>query len=121
MENTKLIMWVVGALFTILSAYYWYDKKKSDAETDRLRSKIEGLKDTVSNLEKQVHDHSTKYITDQRSRDIALYELQPVKEDVNQIKSNLNSIMTSLTDLTTELKISNAIRDYEKSQHKAER
>lgn len=111
-------MWILGAVFTLLSTYFWYDKKKSDKELERLRTDNEKQNEHIIELQKKVHEHSNKFITDQRSRDIAQYELQPLKDDVTQVKNNLSSIMTSLTDLTTELKISNAIRDYEKSQHK---
>lgn len=118
MENNSIIMWVLGSVVTLLYAYFWYDKNKLDKEVDRLRDDdISKAKDIV-NLQKKVEEHSNKFITDQRSRDIAQSEIQPLKDDVNQMKSNLSSIMTSLGDLTTELKISNAIRDYEKSNNK---
>ena len=69
----------------------------------------------LSQVTQKQTEHDNKFVTDQRVRDIVKDEIKPLKDDVSQMKVDVSKIMASLQELTTELKVNNAIRDYEKS------
>ena len=117
---------VIGILIGLLNAWFWYDKNKTDKAVDSHKIQVSEDKKAsdvrFSNMGRELAqvtqkqtEHDNKFVTDQRVRDIVKDEIKPIKDDVAQMKINVARIMESLQELTTELKVHNAIRDYEKS------
>jgi septal ring factor EnvC (AmiA/AmiB activator) len=94
---------------TCLNLWILYSKTKSDTA-------LKSLDSALAKVVNKQTEHDNKFVTDQRVRDIVKDEIRPLKEEVTQMSINVSKIMESIADLTTELKVSNAIRDYEKSK-----
>ena len=111
---------VIGGLVSLVLAYFWYDKNKSDADLKAFKThsntRFDNISSSVSLLSNKQTAHANVFVTDQRVRDIVKDEISPLKEDVAQMKMDVGKIMDSLQELTTELRVHNAIRDYEKSK-----
>lgn len=124
MEPTTLTF--IGILIAVANAWFWYDKSKTDKDIDSHKKQVSEDKKTadtrfinmgkeLSQVTQKQTEHDNKFVTDQRVRDIVKDEIKPLKDDVSQMKVDVSKIMASLQELTTELKVNNAIRDYEKS------
>jgi hypothetical protein len=96
-------------LITCLNLWILYAKTKADTA-------LKTLNFALGKVVNKQTEHDNKFVTDQRVRDIVKDEIRPLKEEVTQMSINVSKIMESISDLTTELKVSNAIRDYEKSK-----
>lgn len=118
MIDTVYIISLVGFLSGLVLAYFWYDKNKSDKYlsdyVNEIKSKFEKFDNTVKTISDKQTEHDTKFVTDQRVRDIVKDEIKPLREDVTDVKSKVGEMYTTLNDVVTELKISNAIRQHEK-------
>lgn len=114
MDNTATT--IIVFLCTCLTAYFWYDKNK----TDRINEKYQDDNSkAVSELSKKQVEHETKFVTDQRTRDIVQSELKPLREDLATVRSNVNSMMLTLQELTLQLAVQNALREQEKSNNRS--
>ena len=98
---------ILGVAGTSGSVWFWHDKKAKDA-------KLSDLEKSINFIANKQTEHDTKFVTDQRVRDIVKDEIKPLRDDVTDVKSKTSEIYTTLNDVVTELKISNAIRNYEK-------
>jgi hypothetical protein len=107
-ESTTIIG-AVCVLVTCLNLWILYAKTKSDTELKTLATALARV------VNKQT-EHDNKFVTDQRVRDIVKDEIRPLKEEVAQMSINVFKIMDSLTELTMELRVTNAIREHEKSR-----
>ena len=111
---------LIGLLFSVLSAYFWYDKRKTDNDMVSYKSVMDAKLTTYSKdlaaVSRKQTEHDNKFVTDQRVRDIVKDEIKPIKDDVAQMKINVEKIMDSLNELATELKVNNALRDYDKAK-----
>jgi sensor domain CHASE-containing protein len=109
--DSTTIIGIGCVLITALNLWVLYVKSKSDAELKSLGSALAMV------VNKQT-EHDNKFVTDQRVRDIVKDEIRPLKDEITQMNSSVRKIVDSVTALTTELKVSNAIRDYEKTNKK---
>lgn len=107
--ESSIIAGIVGVLLTCLNLWILYAKTKSDERIGILSKELAQV------VNKQT-EHDNKFVTDQRVRDIVKDEIRPLKEEVAQMNINVHKIMDSLTELTMELKVTNAIREHEKSR-----
>lgn len=119
---------LVGILIGIVNAWFWYDKLKSDKmlenhvkqttiDKERVDALFISLNKELSQVAQKQTEHDNKFVTDQRVRDIVKDEIKPLKEDLSHLKLKIDIIMTSLVDLTTELKIHNALRESKKENN----
>lgn len=118
--EVSTLLWFIGILVGFLNLWFWYDKNKSDKDLSEYKKGVESkftlsFKELSTVATKQT-EHDNKFVTDQRVRDIVKDEIKPLKDDVSQMKIDISKIMEALQDLATELKVYNAIRDYEKTK-----
>lgn len=109
--------YVIAVLMSVASMYFWYDKKKADKDLGDYKSSVSDkfkLYDAIiKEIDNKQTEHDNKFVTDQRVRDIVKDEIRPIKEDVAQMKHDVAIILQNVGELTTEIKIQNALRDYE--------
>lgn len=110
LELIKIISLVATPLLVIINAWFWYDKKRTDAT-------ISELVTTVSNLSKQQIEHENKFITEQRTREIIRDEIKPIKDDTSETKTNVRTIMENFMELRTDLKVLNAVQETRKEMN----
>ena len=143
MSSTS-ILWLISALVSFIVAYFWYDKQKTDKSLilrnqeikddikesykrsedadSKIEIKISELELNLNAISNKQTEHDNKFVTDDRVRDIVKSEIQPIKEDLSQVKktgeqtrTDVHTMMSSVADLVTEFKVQNAMREYDKT------
>lgn len=94
---------VVASASGIGNVWFWYDKKKTDADYIK-------MKDNLSRMEKQQIEHANKFVTEDRSREIIRDEIRSIKEDTAETKSDVKNMMSILSNLESELRVTNAVQ-----------
>tara|TARA_R110000851_G_scaffold180644_1_gene328307 strand:+ start:406 stop:771 length:366 start_codon:yes stop_codon:yes gene_type:complete len=118
--EVKSIIGVVSVFIACINVWILYAKTKADKEFSTYKNttdaKTASLTKELAIVVNKQTEHDTKFVTDQRVRDIVKDEIAPLKEEITNMNANVSTMMTSLTELTMEIKVTNAIREHEKAR-----
>jgi Skp family chaperone for outer membrane proteins len=106
------------------SAWFWYDKKKSDKELENLKRKIttdyEKSQDDLKEITVKMVEHTNIHITEERSRQIAEEVCGRIEKNVTETKIMVQALVTQVnlvaSTLQTHTAVHKAISDHEKNK-----
>tara|TARA_A100000171_G_C2066908_1_gene112788 strand:+ start:76 stop:453 length:378 start_codon:yes stop_codon:yes gene_type:complete len=115
--SPELVSLVSAALATgsgVGNAWFWYDKKKGDKESEAFQKKLDLLDTLVDDLAKQQVEHDNKFITEEQTRKLLQEYFAELKQSWADTNSDVKDIKNNLMELTMQLRVLNAVRDIEK-------
>lgn len=115
------ILTTLAAAFTTLSggsvAWFWYVKKRDDKHVDQMNVKIDSnhkdLSNKIESIKRQQTEHENKFITETRTRELLQEYLHILEQKQTEMNSDVKDIKEMFVNLSTELKIINALKAYE--------
>lgn len=115
---------IIYSLVTLggASVWFWYDKKRNDAENKVRDDNMKELRAELKALNETVVQHKSIHITESRSRQIADEMVTRVEKEVAETKGMVQTMMTQVSQLAVSLQthtaVQKALREQQQSQHK---
>ena len=107
-------IWVIGILWGIVNAWFWYDKKRSDGEVVSLKSEINNVNSSLNMLSsKQQH-----YATHSEVRELIRESIEPLRNDQRETKDLAREINSSVNQLARDIAVLNVLRGLENGKSK---
>lgn len=110
--TNDLIVVLAGALGS--TAWFWYDKKKSDKELLALKTKSaldhEKFQQELKDITVKMVEHTNIHITEERSRQIAEEICGRMEKDVTETKSMVQTLMNQVNSVASALQTQTAVK-----------
>jgi len=100
--ETITLSGLLNKAWVLLVGFMWYSKKNTDADNRKRDETLATL--TTANARAEL-----KFITESRMKDAIRIELEPYKEDQQEIKLLLRGLNTQMATLSTDMAVQNAL------------
>jgi Skp family chaperone for outer membrane proteins len=113
MTSSELLGLIIGIFGS--SAWFWYDKKKTDKELESLRKKItsdyEKAQKDLKEITAKMIEHTNIHITEERSRQIAEEICGRIQKDVTETKTMVQALIEQVNKVATTLHTQTAVAE----------
>ncbi len=100
--ETISLTWLLNKAWVLLGGVMWYGKRNADRDA-RSRDKA------IGELKTSMAEADLKYITESRMKEAIREELEPYKEDQQEIKLLLRGLTDQMFNLGKDMAVQNAL------------
>lgn len=105
MADNKVVFWIIGVLFSCLSAFFWYDKKSRDKKLCEVE-KVQNEHGSV------LSTHSEIFVKEKDVRVIVKDEIAPLKENVQRLETSISNLTKTSSEMLAEVKFISSLEKW---------
>lgn len=107
------VAWLLNKAWVLLVAIMWYGKRNLDLDNKSRDKEIRQLKEDSAVAK-------SKYVTELQMKEAIREQLEPYKEDQQEIKLLLRSLNEQIIGISKEMAVQNAVRKFSENKSSEE-
>lgn len=122
MDLLEISIMCIGGLTSVLSVWFWNDKKASAEQIQALTEKYTTLHATIQRLVekddlKEIENKIQHFTTQSEVKELIKEYIEPLRQDQKEIKADLKEVLSLINKFARELAVSNARGGHANSTH----